>query len=326
MTNISLSSLYYRLIRISVRIIGNPARIERLSGLMSRVRHRLSGSTSALYRSHLERIFTDLDEKELDDILADYWKTHERNLLGLFYLAREEPAGVLKRVTWKGREVLDQAVGRGRGVLLLVPHYGDERGLHVMLGMAGYTVHVVTSRYTDMPLYCRRSRLAPGEKWNVMHFPDENPRWMYRTLEQGGIIHYGSTAYGGPGGTWITAFGVPVLVPSAPWKLWRRTGCDVLAAHCTHTPGMGWEINFRKLETPGDRRAFAAVSGTAAEETARLHPGQYEWKNLAIRHRETNTIVRTGSIPAEERELEEAALPEDSDPAVIHPEAACSGP
>ncbi len=326
MAGISLSSLYYRLIRISVRFIGNPARIEGLSGLMSRVRLRLSANASSLYMAHISRVFPSLEENELNELIAQYWKTHERNLLGLFYLAGEEPAEVLKRVTWNGRDLLDQAVQRGRGVLLLVPHYGDERGLHVILGMAGYTVHVVTSRYSDMPLYCRRSRLAPGEKWNEMHFPDENPRWMYRTLEQGGIIHYGSTAYGGPGGTWITAFGVPVLVPSAPWKLWRRTGCEVLAAHCTHTREMGWEINFRKLETPEDRRDFAQVSGAAAEETARQHPGQYEWKNLAIRHRETNTMVRTGIIPVEERELEEAALPEDSDPEIIHPEAACSGP
>jgi len=290
---------------------------------ISRVRCKFSKGPSSLYRLHLSRVFPQLGNAELDELIACYWKTHERNLLGLFYLAGKKPNEVLGRVSWKGRDILERSIKRGRGVLLLVPHYGDERGLHVIMGMAGYKVHVITSRYTDMPPFCRQSRLAPGEKWNVMHFPDESPRWMYSTLEQGGIVHYGSTAYGGPGGTWITSFGVPVLVPSAPWKLWRRTGCVVLGAYCTQTADMGWELSFRMLDTPDDRREFAYVAGTAAEEAARLSPGQYEWKNLAIRHRETNTIIRTGVIPVNESELEKAAIPEDSDPMIIHPEEVC---
>lgn len=326
MTGMSLSSLYYRLIRLSVRLIRDPRRLEGLSDSLSRIRHRFSKGSSALYKAHLRRIFPDATERRLDEILSGYWKMHERNLTGLFRLTEEEPSEALKRVSWSGRELLDLAEAEGRGALLLVPHYGDERGLHVIMGMAGYRVHVITSRYSDMSPYCRKSRLAPGEKYNEMHFPDENPRWMYRILEQGGIIHYGSTAYGGPSGTWTTAFGVPVLLPSAPWKLWKRTGCAVLGAYCTQTPGMGWEICFQKLDTPGNSRDFAGMTARAAEEAARRTPEQYEWKNLAIRHRETNTIVRTGSVPSEERLLEDASLPADSDPSIIHPEAACSGP
>ncbi len=35
-------------------------------------------------------------------------------------------------------------------------------------------------------------------------------------------------------------------------------------------------------------------------------PGQYDWDNLLIRHRESNTIARLGRIPENEVELESA--------------------
>ncbi len=323
---LSPSSLYYRFLRILVALAGKPSSLEWCSRRIASLRMAASGSATDLYRLHLRRVFPALDEDGLDNVLKEYWNTHERNLFSLFLLDREDPSSATERVSWKNPELLAEASARGRGVLLLVPHYGDERGLHVLLGMGGRRVHVISSRYLDMPAYCRRSRLAPGLKYNEMHYPDENPRWMYRTLQEGGIIHYGSTAYGGPGGTWTTGFGVPVLVPSAPWKLWRRTGCIVLFAWCTQVPGMGWEIGFRELETPADPVKFAGVFTAAAEDLARTCPGQYEWKNLAIRHRETNAIARTGRIPRSEEELEGLAVPQDSDPGRIAPEAALRGP
>lgn len=309
-----------------VRMFRNPETLDKFSRRVSGVRYRLSGKSNSLFGAHLERVFPNKDSQWINRTLSDYWQTHQRNLFNLFLINRENPATILSRVSWSGRNVLDKGLKKGNGVLLLVPHFGDERGLHVLMGMAGYSVDVVTSRYTDMPPYCRRCRLAPGERWNRMHFPDENPRWMYRTLQQGGVIHYGSTAYGGPGGTWITSFGVPVLVPSAPWKLTKRTGCDVILASCAQTPGMGWKLSFRELELPEDSIGFARGVDCATMELALSNPGQYEWKNLAIRHRETNTILRTGRIPVNERELEEAAIPKDSDPYTINPEAACSQP
>jgi len=318
-----LSSFYYRLISISVKVFRNPEALEVLSAGVSRVRGLFATGRNALFTAHLSRIFPGTSRRWIKNTLDCYWRVHERNLFALFYLMQRKPEHVLRRVTWTGREILDRALQRGKGVLLLVPHFGDERSLHVLLGMAGYQVHVITSRYTDMPAFAAGCRLAIGGRWNMMHFPDESPRWMYEVLQGKGLIHYGSTAYGGPGGNWIINFGVPVLVPSAPWKLHRRTGCSVLFASCAHTPGMGFNLTFSEMELPEEQTAFAQKIGDEAENLARKLPGQYEWKNLVIRHRETGTMVRTRRIPVAERELEEAAIPADSDPGTIHPIEAC---
>jgi len=312
-----LSSLYYRFIAVWVKLAGTGSRVERVSNMVSALRGALSSSRNNLYNDHLKRIFPSKDRKWRNSVLAGYWRVHERNLFALFYLKSKVYADIEENISWTGREHLDNAIAKGKGLLLLVPHFGDERSLHVILGMEGYPVDVITSRYSDMPQYARDCRLGIGRKWNNLHFPDENPRWMYRTLQAGRIIHYASTAYGGPGGTWINNFGVPVLVPSAPWKLWKRTGCQIILASCSQTPGMGFSLRFTPIDPPEDRIAFSEVVGQATEKLASEYPSQYEWKNLLIRHRETNTIVRIGRIPADEHELERLAEYADADPSKV---------
>ena len=314
-----LSSLYYRFIAILVKLACTGRRVERISNMVSALRGALSSSRNNLYNEHLKRIFSDRDEIWRKGVLSSYWRVHERNLFALFYLKSKVYADLEDNISWSGREHLDQAIALGKGVLLLVPHFGDERSLHVILGMEGYPVDVITSRYIDMPQYARDCRLGIGRKWNNLHFPDENPRWMYRTLQAGRVIHYASTAYGGPGGTWINNFEVPVLVPSAPWKLWKRTGCQIILASCSQTPGMGFSLRFTPIDPPEDRIAFSEVIGKATEKLASKYPSQYEWKNLLIRHRETNTIARIGRIPSDERELEQLAEYADADPSRVLP-------
>ena len=313
----ALSSLYYRLIALAVILASSGKKVEQISNFVSALRDRVSSSRNNLYIDHLKRIFPDKDQTWRNGVLAGYWRVHERNLFALFFLKRKIYSDIADSVTWTGRKHLDSALEAGKGVLLLVPHFGDERSLHVILGMEGYPVDVITSRYTDMPKYARECRLGIGRKWNTLHFPDENPRWMYRTLEGGRIIHYASTAYGGPGGTWIESFGVPALVPSAPWKLWKRTGCSVILASCEQTPGMGFHLKFCPIDPPDDRVEFANTVGHATEKLASEYPSQYEWKNLLIRHRESNTIARIGKIPADEHELEKLAEYADAEPSRV---------
>lgn len=311
------SGLYYRFIEIAVKLCRTSGQVEDFSNFVSALRGKLSSSRNNLYNDHLKRIFPEFDNKWRNKILKGYWRVHERNLFALFYLKNKIFKDIEENVTWIGRNELDSAFDSGKGLLLLVPHFGDERSLHVILGMEGYPVDVITSSYTDMPAHARECRLNIGRKWNNLHFPGENPRWMFRTLTEGRILHYASTAYGGPAGTWITSFGVPVLVPSAPWKLWKRTNCKVLLGSCRQTSKMGFCLQFTEITPPSSKEDFAQTIAIETEKLASSYPDQYEWKNLLIRHRETNTIKRIGKIPVNERELEKLAIYEDADPALI---------
>lgn len=262
-------------------------------------------------------MFPELGEKDYTKLIREYWRRHIRHTINLFHLERVNGGSLEHILEWRGREHLDDSLGKGAGTLLLVPHFGDERSMHILMGMSGYPVDVLSSRYLSEGPIPRKARLTVGTRWNRLHFPDESPRWMYCSLWENRILHYSPTAYGGAGGIWLNCFGVPDLVPSTPWKLWRRTGCTVLFGVCFVLPGMRFRIEVEPLDPPEDCREFTEKVMKRVEKAGLEHPEQYDWKNLVIRHRESNTIARLGGIPADEQVLERAAVPEDEDPGKV---------
>jgi lauroyl/myristoyl acyltransferase len=148
-------------------------------------------------------------------------------------------------------------------------------------------------------------------------FPDENPGWMFKTLNRGEILHIAPTGYGGSKGTWVNSFGVRVLASSAAYRLNRSTGCRMLIAYNTILPGMRYRIELEPFEPEMDGSDFTQRLYDRIEKKVFEVPEQYDWMLLLIRHRESNTISRLGYIPRDEKELERMAIPEDSDPASI---------
>ncbi len=305
-----LVSLYYAALRLAVHLSPNP---HWLIGFLTALRGP-SDRRSGLLDQHFRRIFPGYDRRAVKGLIRDYWRRHNRHTVDLFHLERLRPESLSDSLEWFGREHLDQAMARGLGVLLLVPHFGDERSMHILMGMAGYPVEVITSRYSGEGAIPRGARLSVGGKWNSLHFPDENPRWMHRALAGNRILHYSPTAYGGPGGVWLDLFGVPDLVPATPWRLAVKTRCRVLFGLCFALPGMRFRITLEPVDPSGDVEEFTGRVMARVERAGLEHPGQYDWKNLVIRHRESNTMARIGGIPREEELLEKLAVPEDENP------------
>ncbi|NOQ21194.1 MAG: hypothetical protein GQ565_00915 [Candidatus Aegiribacteria sp.] len=272
---------------------------------------------NSVYLGHLSRVFPDRSPARLRYLLKGYWRVHQRALLGLFYsgrLSRENVPGI---VSWENRDFLDEAVNEGKGVLLLVPHFGDERTLHILLAITGYTMHVISSRYADAPEILRKARLSVSRRWHHVAFPDEPLRWVYDGIERGEVIQISPTGWGGPKGHWVESFGVPVLASSTPVRLAKSTGCRLLIAYNRVLPGMKNHMAFHRfdpenLDVNGTGQLFAKF-----EAIAKQYPEQYNWMNLVIRHRETNTIARLGGIPRDESVVEAAAVHADWDPANI---------
>ncbi len=272
---------------------------------------------NALIDAHLQRIFRSRGTSWRQRVIKDHWKRHQSNMVALFNTGRMKPQDLEEYVEWKDRYLLDEALATKRGVMLLVPHFGDEKTLHILLAMAGYPVSVISSRYSEAPEFVQRAKLRVGQRWHHVGFPDENPRWMFDTLKKGEILHIAPTGYGGPRGSWVTSFGVPVLASSAPYRLHRRTGCRMLLAYNRILPGMRYRIELELFEPETDGSDFTQRLYSCIERKVIEAPEQYDWTLLLIRHRESNTISRLGHIPRDERELERMAVPEDSDPAAI---------
>jgi lauroyl/myristoyl acyltransferase len=318
---LSFASAYYKTVAAASALFrgkrGSVFLIRTLN--LTRSVQNLLGSSriNSLIDAHLQRIFPSHDANWRKTVIKDYWKRHQSTMVALFHSNRMVPACLDECLEYSGRELLDDAVSSGKGVMLLVPHFGDEKTLHILLAMAGYKISVISSRYLDTPPFVQRAKLRVGQHWHHVGFPDENPRWMFNTLERGEVLQISPTGYGGPKGTWVDNFGVPILTSSSPYRIQRLTGCRMLIGYNRILPGMRYRIELESFETNPDSSDFTQRLYNRFEEKARKVPRQYNWMNLLIRHRETNTISRIGFIPREESMLEMQALPEDSDPEKI---------
>jgi KDO2-lipid IV(A) lauroyltransferase len=275
------------------------------------------GGRRKQYDGHLARIFPGSSPAWRRSVMRNYWRTHQRAMLGLYDAANLGPRSIAARVSWTGRELLDEALEDGRGTILLAPHFGDERTMHILLAIAGYPMHVISATYEGQSESKRKARLEASMKWHHVAFPGDNPRWMFDALTAGEIIQIAPTAWGGPRGIWVESFGVPVLASSTPMRLQASTGCRTLVAVNWALPGLRWHIEFRVFEPGTDIVETTQDLFYRLTRLGREAPGQYNWMNLAIRHRETNTLARLGRIPSDEREVEDAATREDTEPSRI---------
>lgn len=290
---------------------------EFLAGILSSIRYLGNRKMNGVYLGHLSRIFPEMSEPRLRNLLKGYWRVHQRALLGLFYSDRLNSTNVPGTVCWENRNLLDEAVKEGNGVLLLVPHFGDERTLHILLAITGYTMHVISSRYADAPVILKEARLKVSRRWHHVAFPDEPLRWLYDAIERGEVIQISPTGWGGSKGHWVKSFGIPVLASSTPVRLAKSTGCRLLIAYNRVRPGMKYHIAFQRFDPESlDLNATEQLFSNY-EAIAKQYPEQYNWMNLVIRHRETNTIARLGSIPMEESVVEATAVHADWDPTNI---------
>jgi lauroyl/myristoyl acyltransferase len=308
--------MYYRSISSLAGGLG-PKGLERLAGLLAAVRYAGNRGRNETYLGHLARIFPDSTEADLKRVLKAYWRVHQRAFLGLFHSRRFNEDYIRGRVESGSLDVLDRAVDHGRGVLLLVPHFGDERTLHILLAIMGYRMHVISSRYEGAPDVLREARLSVSMKWHNVAFPDQPLRWLYEALGRGEIVQVSPTGYGGVKGHWVKSFGVPVLASSTPVRVARSTGCRLVIGYNSVLPEMRYNMEFQDFRP--DSLDVSATAGVFSrfEQLGRKHPDQYNWMNLVIRHRETNTIARLGRIPPLEKELEAQTVPSDWDPATI---------
>ena len=287
---------------------------ELLTGILSSLRYSGNREQNRVYLGHLARVFPGMSDSSLKSLLKQYWKVHQRAFLGLFFAGSFKKDNAAARVDLENISLLDEALAEGKGVLLLVPHFGDERMLHILLAIQGYSVHTISSRYADAPEAVKKARLSVSTKWHHVAFPDENPRWIYETIKRGEIIQISPTAWGGAKGHWVNSFGVPVLASSTPLRLAGSTGCKLLVA-CNHAlPGVRYRIAFQSFNPEYFDSRGTADLFRMFETLGKDHPDQYNWMNLVIRHRETNTMARLGGIPRDEKEVEALAIEADWDP------------
>lgn len=196
------------------------------------------------------------------ELVRDSMRSYARYWLEAFQLPRiagdPELMGVLD-AGLTGREHLDAALAKGRGVILTLPHTGnwDMAGVWLVHNYGQFTT--VAERLKPEQLFDAFVSYRESLGFDVLALTGgERPPYerLREVLESGGIVCLlGERDFGGRGVP-VTFFGEETTFPVGPAKLAMETGAELLVVH-SWFDGEGWGLS-----------ASAPVAVTTLEETA----------------------------------------------------------
>lgn len=215
--------------------------------------------------------------REREQVVREMMRSYNFMLyefLRLPHLTRQE---LLGNVSVVGREHMDDAVARGRGVVVCTCHLGNWELAAVVLAHWGLSVHAVAgtqlNRWLTPAVRETKSELA-------IHTvaPEDGFRKLLRALERNELVALMVDGDIYSHGTPVEFFGRETRFASGPGVLSQRTGAMILFGHCERTTRGKFQIT---LEPPLDPAAFpdtaalnAAVAGIA-EKHIRAHVEQW---------------------------------------------------
>ncbi len=259
-----------------------------LAGGISRLFYWSGGKVARITRLNLQVCYPRLDERQLRTLcLASlrHMALLAFEFAQLAYWHEDKLLGQIKQV--QGRDLLDQAFADERGVLLLVPHFGNWEILCAFLG----------KHYTLAALYAppKLAALEPvivdaRERYQAQMFPIDTGgiRSLIRLLKQGQLVAIlPDQVPDQNAGTYAEFFGQPALTMNLTHRLISRNSPTVLMGSVQRQRDQhGYHYVVRFEQGPE-----AAADEAAADEAATLRginqaiegivaraPEQYQWE------------------------------------------------
>ncbi|WP_280457605.1 phosphatidylinositol mannoside acyltransferase [Nocardia carnea] len=216
-------------------------------------------------RRNLSRVLGTTPAEVPGGLVRESLRSYARYWCEAFRLPSMDPVRLAETIETSatGIEHIHDAVGRGRGVVLALPHSGnwDLAGVWVVRRLG--TPTVVAERLAPESLFQRFVRFREDLGFEIIPLTgSQTPPFdrLAARLRAGRIVGLlGERDLSGAGVT-VDFFGESATMPAGPAKLTIETGAPLLPVHCWFTPG-GWGFD---IGAPVD------TTGGVAPTTQRL--------------------------------------------------------
>jgi len=227
--------------------------------------------------ANLAVILPQADRRQRLTIVRQMMRSYNRMMFEFFRLPHLSRRDLLAAVEVQGREHIDQAVTRGRGVILCCTHIGNWELAAVVVAHWGYRLLAVAgvqlNRWLAPAVRETKSELAIQTV-----APEDGFRKLLRALDHNDLVALMVDGDIYSHGVSVDFFGREMRFPSGPGVLAQRTGALVICGYCERvSPG-----KFRIVVEPAlDPAAFpsasalhAAIAATS-EKHIRTHLDQW---------------------------------------------------
>ena len=165
-------------------------------------------------------------DPEVARVARRAFQNYGRVLMDFLLLGSLSPEELIERVTVDGREHLDAALARGRGVIVGVPHMGSWDVSGAYAAALGYRVCVVADPF---PGSLNDAVIASRRRFGleVLTIGRSAVRGITSALEAGGVAALLCDLEHGPG-VEVRFFGRRAIVPGGPAAIALKTGAPIM--------------------------------------------------------------------------------------------------
>ena len=291
------SAVYQWYRRLQTRL-GNAVLLwmgRRYARLPARAARRLGPGLGTLMRylspRHYRIVLTNLklafgeekDDRELRRIAAACYRHLGKCLMEFIRLPAMTPEEVKQISGYEGREYLDEALSRGRGVILLTAHLGNWEMVGARIAADGYPLNVIARAQRDDRLteYIRDTRRLAGMR--VLH-REESVRASLRALRKNELVGILLDQNAGDEGIFVDFFGHLASTAPGAAAFALRTGAAVVPTFGRRNPDDTHTIIFQEvppLIRSGDLKQDIAANTAhytkLIEAQIRRQPEQWFW-------------------------------------------------
>jgi KDO2-lipid IV(A) lauroyltransferase len=255
-------------------------------GIGKVLKRRLSGRAQVA-RTNIELCLPELDATQREQLVEDSFVACTRGFLETTHAWWGDMTPFEQSVTVYGKEHLDEAVGRGRGLLLIGGHYS----------IFDFALPLIASQLTrpgymyrpnNNPVLDRVIEKGRRRHYGIRSFHKYQVGELIAFLKEGGQVWYACDQdFGRRTQLFTPFFGVETGCVTKPTRIARESGASVICVSHLRTPSGAYQITFSPIQEDfgKDQQADAATWNGFIEATIRDYPDQYLWLHKRFKTR-----------------------------------------
>lgn len=211
--------------------------------------HRRNGKSIQRLRSNLHQVKPELNEIELETLVAQSMSSYMRYWCDTFRIQNWSTERIRKTVTTTNENFLLDPMNDGRGVVVALPHSGNWDHAGAYFCSLGIPLVTVAERLKPEALFQKFLRHRESMGFEVLSLDSRSFITLVKRAKEKRLIALVADRDLSQSGIDVNFFGSNARMPAGPALLAVKTGIPLVVAHVSYTQ-TGIHIDFHEVQVP----------------------------------------------------------------------------
>ena len=213
------------------------------------IAHRRNGKSIQRLRSNLHQVKPQLNEIELETLVAQSMSSYMRYWCDTFRIQNWSTERIRKTVTTTNENLLLEPMKDGRGVVVALPHSGNWDHAGAYFCSLGIPLVTVAERLKPEALFQKFLRHRESMGFEVLSLDSRSFITLVKRAKEKRLIALVADRDLSHSGIDVNFFGSNARMPAGPALLAVKTGIPLIVAHVSYTQ-TGIHIDFHEVQVP----------------------------------------------------------------------------